>query len=83
MLNVEAIKHAVLESLEIDIFAVARKIAMVGKGVEARTWATGFDRQSARGSEKLTAKCSIGSGSQSSGPGAIHFFGTNARVDRY
>lgn len=42
VLDVEPAQHAVFEGLEVDVFAVARKVAVIGQGVQPRAGSAGF-----------------------------------------
>jgi hypothetical protein len=48
VLNVVTVQHARREYLEVDVLAVARKVAMVGQSIEAWAWTTSCIKGSAR-----------------------------------
>lgn len=82
ILDVVTFQHARGEYLEVDVLAVARKVAMVSQSIEAWAWTTGCIRQLASRTEMLgTDVCLVDL--QAFADGAIHSWGTKSRLDRY
>jgi hypothetical protein len=84
VLDVVTVQHARREYLEVDVLAVARNVAMIGKGVEPGTGtASCIKRLAKRTQAPGTDVCSMSL--QSLADGAIHSWGTKSRVpvDRY